>query len=181
MSIIGFTGLKGSGKDTAAAAFVESGAVNLKFADGIKVMLRALLTYRGAEADLIDRMLEADLKEKPTHFLNYRTPRHAMQTLGTEWGRQMMDFEFWVGATMQAAAKHESVVISDVRFENEVCAIAMAGGKVYRVIRPVEHPSAVDPHPSEAYIPFLPVNGEIVNDAPSAEAFVAKVRDTLSA
>lgn len=181
MPMIGFTGLKGSGKDTAAVAFVEAGAVNLKFADGVKVMLRALLTYRGAPADLIDRMLEGDLKETPTHYLNSRTPRHAMQTLGTEWGRQMMDPEFWVAATMQAAGRQPQVVISDVRFENEVGAIAKAGGTVYRIVRPVEHPSSVDLHSSEAYIPFLPVDGEIVNDSPSADVFVAKVRDLLSA
>lgn len=180
MTIIAFTGLKGSGKDTAAQVFIERGYEHLKFADGLKGMLTALLRYRGATEDEVLRMLDGDMKEKPTPFLDYRTPRHAMQTLGTEWGRALMDVDFWAKATIQRAHSFPNVVISDVRFENEVAAVARAGGRIYRIVRKSGHSSAVDLHSSEAHIPYLPVDREIVNDFPTAEAFVAHVRDVLS-
>lgn len=177
--IIGFTGLKGSGKDTAALAFIQRGYVNVKFADPLKLMLRTLLEYKGAHPALIDRMIDGDLKEKQVGYLDMKTPRHAMQTLGTEWGRQLMDQDFWVDTFMERCAwvlRESPIVVTDVRFPNEVEAVHRLGGMIYRV----ENPNKViaDIHPSEAHIPTLPVDGEIPNDVASAEEFTQKV-DTL--
>ena len=47
-------------------------------------MLRKLLACQGADAEMIRRMIDGDLKEAPTPLLEGRTPRHAMQTLGTD-------------------------------------------------------------------------------------------------
>lgn len=171
--IIGITGRKGSGKDTAAFVFEAAGYEKLKFAGALKEMIAALLEYQGVDEDLIFRMLEGDLKEVPTHYLGGRTPRHAMQTLGTEWGRKLMHEDLWVDVTMNAADGHEGVVISDVRFPNEVAAIKDRGGVIYRVERPGVDRS--DEHPSEALIDTLEVDETLLNTAASAEEFQSQV------
>jgi hypothetical protein len=63
-----------------------------------------------------------------------------LQSLGTEWGRGMVHDEIWIRITMERAGEHltvgRSVVITDVRFDNEAQAIVDAGGEVWRVTRP---------------------------------------------
>ena len=166
--IIGFTGKKGSGKDTAAHVLEQQGFVHLKMADGLKIMLGSLLSFQGASEELIDRMIEGDLKEEPSHYLAGRSPRHAMQTLGTEWGRNLMGQDIWTDAFSNAAASYNDVVCSDVRFPNEVerC------DRVYRIDRGV---SSGDAHISEQLIDTLPVSGVIVNDCASAAEFQDRI------
>ena len=62
------------------------------------------------------------------------SPRILLQTLGTEWGRTV-DPDLWVNTTLKETARHQKVVISDVRFENEARAIIAAGGRVVRIFR----------------------------------------------
>jgi hypothetical protein len=137
-TLIGLTGRKGAGKDTAASVLVAQGYENVKFAGALKDMIRTLLSYQGVDADTIERMIEGDLKEVPTRFLGGHTPRYAMQTLGTEWGRDKMGANFWVGTTKQKVRAVRSaggkVVITDVRFLNEGVAVQEEGGIVYGVI-----------------------------------------------
>lgn len=127
--LIGLLGRKGSGKDTAAAVLLSQGYQNVKFAGALKEMLRSLLAYQGADADTIERMIEGDLKEVPTDYFAGQTPRFAMQTLGTEWGRDLIGTNFWVGTAMRRASGQKTV-ITDVRFPNEVEAIDSEGGAV---------------------------------------------------
>lgn len=85
-------------------------------------------------------------------------PRIALQLLGTEWGRAMWEGT-WVNAGINFArelldkqhikkpddahtfapnwviGKHDLVVFSDIRFQNEVDMIHEAGGKVWRIVR----------------------------------------------
>jgi len=159
--LVGLTGRKGSGKDTAAKALLDKGYQNVKFAGALKDMLRCLLTYQGADEALIERMVEGDLKEEPTTYLQGRTPRHAMQTLGTEWGRDMIGDNLWVDAAMNRA-KLGDTVITDVRFPNECQAVKDNGGMVFLIV-PGNHGDSSDMHPSEAMIDELTVDREIVN------------------
>lgn len=62
------------------------------------------------------------------------SPRQLLQTLGTEWGRAI-DPDIWAKATLREAQKYEKVVISDVRFLNEVDLINEAGGEVVKITR----------------------------------------------
>lgn len=171
-AIVGLTGRKRSGKDTAAQVFEASGYTSLSFATMLKAMLATMLEMQGVEEDTIFRMLHDDLKEVPTPFLNGQTPRHAMQTLGTEWGRKLIHPDIWVDATMRAAEQFDRVIIPDVRFPNEVEAVASRGGWVYRIVREgVE----VDDHESEILIDGLEVDGEIYNAASSSREFQGEI------
>lgn len=135
--LIGLTGLAGSGKSTAAAELEAGGFIRLRFAGPLKDMMRALLVAGGAsEAEARD-MIDGDLKEVPVEILCGTTPRHGMQTLGTEWGRHLIGKGLWVNLTMTRALQlveaGRNVVIDDVRFPDEAEAIRTAGGVVWRL------------------------------------------------
>ena len=132
--VIGLTGPAGCGKSTIAQHLVtQDGFTRVRFAEPLKLMLRAYLEYCGAGPELIERMLEGDLKETPSALFVGRTPRHAMQTLGTEWGRMCIDEHLWTSAAamrVHQLAHHTDIVIDDVRFENEADTVRHMGGKV---------------------------------------------------
>ena len=81
--LIGFCGAAGAGKTHAATLLARDwGYSRVRFAGPLKAMLHALgLT----EADT-----DGAAKDQPADLLGGRTPRHAMQTLGTEWGRALI-------------------------------------------------------------------------------------------
>lgn len=173
-TVIALCGEKGSGKDTAAQPLLEAGYANVKMADGLKIMLRAFLAYRGADAALIARMIDGDLKETPSRFLNGRTPRHAMQTLG-DWGREQMHLDFWLDATMDRLDQVGDAVITDVRYPNEAARVRGAGIPLYRIERP-DLGEGCDTHSSETQVRGLPVDGVLRNIATGAEAFQAHAK-----
>ena len=172
-NIIGLTGHKGSGKDEAATALVQCGFVHLKFAMPLKLMLRSLLNFRQVNPAEIERMIEGDLKEVDTSALDGRSPRHAMQTLGTEWGRREIGDDLWTGVVRDRAAKEMChVVISDVRFPNEAEMVRALGGEVWRIARPG---CAGDGHTSETEMESIEPDTVIWNDGPSAFRFRSEV------
>ena len=134
--VIGLCGLAGAGKSTAARHLVEHhGFVRRPFAGLLKGMLRQLLAAQGVPADMVEQMVEGDLKEVPTSYLGGRTPRFAMQTLGTEWGRALAP-SLWIEAWTASLAGLERVVADDVRFDNEAAAVRALGGTIVEVRRP---------------------------------------------
>lgn len=141
--LVGITGRAGSGKSAASDALVEAGWVRMKFASPLKDMLRAI--------GLTDQHIEGDLKEVPCDLLCGQTPRHAMITLGTEWGREMIGGNFWMNIAANriatAMAAGINVVVDDVRFDNEADLIRRLGGVVLGLER--DSVLAID-HKSEA-------------------------------
>lgn len=129
--VIALTGLAGSGKSTASKYLVEKHGYQLvKFAGPLKDMLRAI----GFGEDDI----EGSDKELSNSLLCDKTPRHAMQTLGTEWGRKCIGENFWTGLWVDTAtgviAKGGRVVVDDCRFPNEAAEIRKLGGVVWRMV-----------------------------------------------
>jgi len=148
MKLIGIAGKKRSGKDTAARALmVECGYYRFSFASILKQMLLTLLERLGIDPETADRMIDGDLKEMPVPQLMGKSARHAMQTLGHEWGRALIGENLWVAATLRAASACDKVVISDVRYANEAQTIREAGGRVVEIQRPMNW--IKDDHPTE--------------------------------
>lgn len=150
--LIGFAGPIGAGKTTAAEHLVRAhGFVRIRFAGPLKDMMRAL--------GLGEAEVDGDRKEVPCPLLCGRTPRWAMQTIGTEWGRELIHPDLWTTIwAARVAAATAPVVADDVRFPNEVAGIHRLGGIVIRVTRPGV---AAAGHASEAQA--LEVDGEIEN------------------
>lgn len=164
--IIGLVGHIGAGKSAVARILSDQqGFVRFKFAYHLKNMLQAL--------GLTPREIEGDLKEQPCAILGGRTPRHAMITLGTEWGRNMLDPDLWVRAALRdvdgwAATSATSFVFDDVRFPNEADAILKRGGLIWRVIRP-NSASMYAGHESEEGQSAIRASRVICNDGTLAE------------
>ena len=144
--IIGLSGLKGSGKSTAANFLVEDGFIKMSFAEPIKRMLACV---RLSHEDLY-----GDRKEEPNHMLNGKTPRYAMQTLGTEWGRDLISPNIWVNVVKHDILKYEikdHIVIDDCRFPNEVAMILGLEG----IIVYIERDGETEGHASEREVKSL--------------------------
>lgn len=160
-TIVAFTGLAGAGKSTAASYLVEQrGFVRVRMAGPLKAMLKTM--------GLTDREVDGDLKEAPCALLGGKTPRWAMQTLGSEWGRDLIDSGLWIRAWRAAVDRlpaGTSVVVDDCRFPIEVDAITAAGGVIVRIERAGAGTESV--HVSEQH--ELPAAAVIRNDGDVAD------------
>lgn len=163
--LVGLTGAKGSGKDTFAEALVDEGFELVRFADPLKNMLRSLYRDAGLDAELIERKIEGDLKEEPCDILSGKTPRHAMQTLGTEW-RDMIDRNLWTKIWQSKVdmleASGRNIVTPDVRFHHEAENFDPVADRLYRIERPST--GGVDQHISEVEGLSIITHSTILND-----------------
>ncbi|AKU43313.1 hypothetical protein RCCRONUS_24 [Rhodobacter phage RcCronus] len=148
--VIGLTGPGGVGKSTIARAivalsdcetdpdgFLVPTAEIVHTAAPFKRMLAALYGAAGLDSREIGRRIDGDLKRKPDPVLGGVTPTHAMQTLGTEWGRQLIGPDLWVDLWRRQAERlldeGRGVLNDSVRFENEAEAIRTLGGVVVQL------------------------------------------------
>jgi len=132
--LIGLAGYQGAGKDTVAEQLrLKYGFMRMRFADPLKQMLARLLEVS------VEQLEDRAFKEAMHPLLLGQTPRHAMQTLGTEWGRNQIHRDLWTHvAAMRAHALEElgrRIVFTDVRFPNELRMIHQHEGAVIWVSR----------------------------------------------
>jgi len=140
--IIGFVGLIGAGKDTAADYLVNThGFRRDSFAGTLKDAVahvfgwdRTLLEGRTKEArewrECVDPWWSQRLG------MPHLTPRWVLQYWGTEVCRQGFHDDIWIASIENKMRKtKDNIVISDVRFPNEIKSIHNAGGQVIRVKR----------------------------------------------
>lgn len=175
MKIIGITGRARSGKDTLAGYLVENhGFAKITLAGPIRRFVGELTGL--SEAELTD----GPLKEAPLAWLGGVSPRRMMQTLGTEWGRNMIADELWllVAQRQIELAKRNGmagVVISDVRFDNEAEFVRALGGRIVGLLR--DGSGAVEAHVSEAGVDSRLVDATFQNSGPRhlLAAFAAEI------
>jgi hypothetical protein len=167
--LIGIAGRAGAGKSTVAAYLEDEHSFEeLAFADPLVNMLHTLFDTADVPSKYIT---ERALKEEPTPL--GPSYRRLMQTLGTEWGRDTVALDFWVGIArrrLDVRFLHgQSVVFSDLRFPNEVHFIKQHGGHTIRVQR--EDLPHVNPHVSESQIDGHAMDFEIFNNGSKATLF----------
>ena len=151
--LIGFTGKIGSGKTSLTRHIVLNNFnsnrfnyISTSFATPIKKILMTLgLSYE---------QVYGSEKEIPLSAFGGRTPRYLMQTLGTEWGRDLITPEIWINLwekEYKNLSNHlYDVIVDDVRFPNEVERIHKLGGIIIHLSKgEVNVPST---HVSESYI-----------------------------
>jgi hypothetical protein len=139
--IVGFVGFIGSGKDTAADYLVNfHGYRRDSFANTLK---DAVACVFGWDRVLLEgRTKEArEWREQPDTWWSDRlgrniTPRLMLQLWGTEVCRNGFHDDIWIASLENKMRKTgDNIVISDVRFPNEIKAIHNAGGIVVRIKR----------------------------------------------
>lgn len=165
-----------SGKSEVARELGNYGFVRKGFADALKAMIRPLLAAFGYAEVVIDKLLNTgEGKETVLPEIGV-TPRYLAQTVGTEWGREVIDPDLWIKAVLNDK-RPDMLVIDDVRFPNEYEAIRAEGGQVWRVYRPGRAPT--NGHPSEGLLEDREFDEVIVNDG-SLFALATKVRNALT-
>ena len=145
--LIGLAGRARSGKDTAAKHLVNTHNLQAyAFADPLRDGLMNIFNLSPCDFD-------GDRKEQSIGWLG-KSPRELMQSIGTEWGRNLVHPELWLLVAEQNLAflaetydTASGFVISDLRFENEAEFVRKRGGVVIHLIRP-DAPE-VNPHSSE--------------------------------
>ena len=122
------------------------------------------------------------VKNHPQEMLCGRTLRHALQTLGTEWGRGMIGDTIWLEAMVRQIEERRDagsagVVIDDLRFLNEYRLLRDMGARIVHIGRPgCMIPTLNDPHASEAdWLQFKP--DVIVHNDRSVGELRARVMD----
>jgi len=153
MKIIAFYGPQQAGKSEAAKAVASMpGWLRLSFADPLYQMLSTLL---GCEARKLD-------KNQTAAGLCGKTVRAALQTLGTEWGREMIGQNIWLDAmgrrlNLASFNRMGGVVIDDLRFANEYRFLREHGATIVRVNRAGVCSKSLNSHASEAdWVDFKP-------------------------
>lgn len=133
--IVGFSGKKRAGKDTAADIAAEKYRFERDaFAAPIKTIAQDVF-------HLDDHQVYGGAKEKEDPFWGM-TPREIMQRTGTEFARNTFHEEVWVDSFRRRMEETDAqrIVVTDVRFPNEVEAIQELGGVVIRIRRPEKEP-----------------------------------------
>jgi len=122
---IGFCGPTGVGKDASAALCKQIimeycpdlNVAILSLADPIRAAVEAM--YGLPRNTLAD---SRETKESEAPCAGGKTYRNLLQTLGTEWGRQLVSDTFWIDLLQYRAAEvhfADVVLVPDVRFYNE--------------------------------------------------------------
>lgn len=152
MNIIGFAGKAGAGKDTCADYLISTYAHRrAALAQPLKTMLHAGLGLDPADYQTLEQ------KEAVIPWLGV-SYRHAAQSLGTDWGRKLINPDVWLLCLEKFVVPEmqktdcPGLVLSDVRFDNEAAWVRRMGGTLIHVIsnRGNGMPVALAAHASES-------------------------------
>jgi len=140
--IIGFCGLIGSGKDTAADYLVNFHEFRRdSFASSLKDAVSAVF---GWDRELLEgrtktaRAWREEIDPWWSQRLNmpHLTPRWILQYWGTEVCRQGFHDDMWIASLENKLRNtNDSTVITDCRFPNEIAAIRAQGGRIVWIQR----------------------------------------------
>lgn len=171
--IVGIAGPARVGKDTTANFIIAAvGGYRYSFADPIRAMIVPL------GIDMSDPYWQ-EHKETVIPALGC-SPRRIQQTLGTEWGREMIHPDLWVILAHQRLLRNgPGMVIADVRFENEAAWVRKHGGRILHLESKRPGIPKVEAHASEGGIEHHDEDMVLSNDG-SLEDLQAAVRDLFN-
>ena len=152
--LVGIVGFMGSGKGTVGEILAESGFITDSFARPLKDAVSIIFDWPRKLLEG-DTALSRKWREEPDAFWSEKfgrpfSPREALQLMGTEAGRDVFHNDLWVISLINRS-KGKDVVVTDVRFQNEIKYIQDNGGIVIRVKRG-EDPSWFDTVASTNYL-----------------------------
>lgn len=168
--IIAFTGIKGSGKGTAASCLVTKfGFQQIDFADPVRQIVNLL--FNVSMEELTDRIL----KEKPLNRWPFVSPRKLMQEVGKKM--RELDPDIFIRCLTMKIDSSKDYVISDLRFPNEFNALNALGAEVIKIINPKIIQDDFDI--SETSVDHIPSFYRLVNSFSSPELFQQHVEERL--
>jgi hypothetical protein len=184
MVLIGLLGRKRVGKDTLANILINKyGFHQLVLADPLKEACRALFDFN-------DEQLYGDLKE--TVDKNWGiTPRKAFQYLGTDIIRNKfhelipdIQDNFWIRRMIvrykklqQIYGEDVDVVVSDLRFHNEINEIYKHNGIVIKIER---NNKIEDDHISEKTIDSINTYDYLIKNDSSLDEYILKATQVIN-
>lgn len=140
--IIGITGLASSGKDTIGDILVNNlpNWEKMSFASHLKDVVSLLF---GMDRKMLSGETPEDriIREQPDEFWSKKigkefTPRNALQIIGTNLLRNNFHQNIWIDCLERKILKsNKNIIITDVRFKNEIDMIRNNGGEIWRVER----------------------------------------------
>lgn len=140
--IIGICGLAGAGKDTVGDIIVDNllNWEKMSFASHLKDVASLLF---GFDRKMLAGETPEDraIREQPDKFWSEKmgkdfTPRYALQFLGTNLLRNQLHENIWVDCLERKILNSDkNIVITDVRFPNEIEMIKRIGGEIWRIER----------------------------------------------
>jgi hypothetical protein len=140
--VVGFVGFISSGKDTAADYLVNYHQFRRdSFANALKDAVSAVFGWdrvllEGRTAESREWREKVDTWWADRLSMPDLTPRWVLQHWGTEVCRQGFHDDIWIASLEHRILKtRDNIVITDVRFPNEITAIRNAGGIVVRIKR----------------------------------------------
>jgi hypothetical protein len=185
MVLVGIMGKKGCGKDTVGYYLQNKhNFVKTAFATPLKDACKILFM-------LNDEQVNGDLKETPDESWYKITPRKIMQFVGTELLRDKLNelipelgnnfhtyrFKLWY-------LQHQTsnVVITDVRFQNEVDMIHSLGGYVIKLNRiyPLNNTDNTDNHISEKELENINNYDDFIDNSSSLDNLYKNVDISLN-
>jgi hypothetical protein len=174
--LIGLTGKAFSGKDTVARFLAEDHSfLEKSLADPLRAGLREMLGLKPSD-------FSPENKETVIDWIG-KSPRELLQTLGTEWGRDLVHPQVWVrylaARLKKSLLSGESVVITDVRFVDEAELVHRDGGQIWRVVRRRSETTRLAQHRSEQESLRIVSDLLIENDG-TLEELREKVSDAVS-
>lgn len=144
--LVAFSGMKGSGKDTAARVLIEEyGFTKIAFADALRealLVLDPLVTIEDEWQPVQLVRLSKVISEYGWDWAKNAIPevRRLMQVFGTEVGRMLFGENVWVDTLskkfIDLASVKTKYVITDCRFENEAKFVQDTFGIIVWVTRP---------------------------------------------
>lgn len=175
MEVHGIMGAAGAGKDTTAAGIIAEAPdfIALAFADPMK--LGASVTF----GIPIEHFYDREVKEVDDPFWGI-SPRVICQKYG-QMMRELFSEDFWIRRMDGMIKMHnlQKIVVTDVRYENEVDYVKSLGGKILGVVR--DDLEEVASHSSEELAArVLQVADHIFTNNGSIEELHASVKEYLN-
>lgn len=150
------------GKTTVAKYLISKyGYETVILARTLKRMLEVFLQDLGYTSHYAQEMIYGTRKEIVIPELGV-TPRHLMQTLGTEWARTYVHPDVWIKICTANLIKNQPYVSEDIRFLNEGEAFREAGFKIVKIINP--RVPIIRNHASEGELDNYSFDYVIIND-----------------
>jgi adenylate kinase family enzyme len=182
LKLIGISGKKGSGKDTLGNYLVKKyGYKQYAYADSLKNVCRELFSFdeeqlNGTKKEVIDEYWKV-------------TPRHTFQFMGDILRDNAETIFPGIGDTLLVEVMRKKIlsewercpekkiIITDVRFQNELNLIKELGGTIIKIERNIE---STDKHKSETTVDLLKADYIFTNNSTKEYLYSCVEEDIFS-